>query len=237
MAMTNLPKSTLRQIDSAVKAYTLRRQDFINLAARTEKDLIEKQQLSPLIHSSKRREKDPEHLRDKLLRKACQARDTGKSFSITAKNLFTEFDDLAGVRLLHIHTEQLRQIHPAILEILKRHKYSHREKPVAYIWDSERADLMRQVGLKVSDKKSLYTSVHYVVQPDFDEIGCEIQVRTLAEELWGEVSHTIDYPHPTKSKACREQLAALAHIASGCTRLVDSIFQSLQEHNSSGKKP
>ena len=76
----------------------------------------------------------------------------------------------------------------------------------------------------------MYTSVHYVVEPVFDQIACEIQVRTLAEELWGEVSHTVNYPEETDSIACKEQLAALARVASGCTRLVDSIFASESEH-------
>ena len=76
----------------------------------------------------------------------------------------------------------------------------------------------------------MYTSVHYIVEPHYNKDACEIQVRTLAEELWGEVSHTINYPHKTDSIACNEQLAALARVASGCTRLVDSIFASDCEH-------
>src|SRR6185437_10783148 len=158
------------------------------------------------------------------------ALDEGKAYGINQANLFKEVDDLSGVRLLHIHTEQLKQIHPTMLEILRFHKYKLREKPVAYIWDVERQQFLKDLGFKVVIRPSLYTSVHYIVQPHWEPIGCEIQVRTLAEELWGEVSHTINYPHPTKSQACAEQLAVLARIASGCTRLVDSIFTSLAEH-------
>ena len=231
MAATKLTRTVTTTIDAAVASYIARRQVFIDLASRVERDLVEHEKLRPLIHSTKKREKDPDHLRDKLARKAAQAMKDGKAFDISEKNLFLEFDDLAGVRLLHLHTEQLRQIHPALIEILAHHKYKLREKPVAYIWDSERRIFMEEIGLKVSSKPSLYTSVHYVAEPHFECIGCEIQVRSLAEELWGEVSHTIDYPHPTTSTACREQLAALAHITSGCSRLVDSIFQSLTEHN------
>jgi ppGpp synthetase/RelA/SpoT-type nucleotidyltranferase len=58
---------------------------------------------------------------------------------------------------------------------------------------------------------------------------CELQVRTLAEEVWGEVSHTIDYPDPTESVACKEQLKVLARLSSSCIRLVDSIFESEKE--------
>jgi ppGpp synthetase/RelA/SpoT-type nucleotidyltranferase len=58
---------------------------------------------------------------------------------------------------------------------------------------------------------------------------CEIQVRTLMEEVWGQVDHTLNYPHRTQHLGCREQLAALARATSSCTRLVDSIFRSYDD--------
>ena len=70
---------------------------------------------------------------------------------------------------------------------------------------------------------------HYEARID-ERVNLVESVRTLAEELWGEVSHTVNYPHKTHSIACNEQLAALARVASGCTRLVDSIFASESEH-------
>jgi len=65
-------------------------------------------------------------------------------------------------------------------------------------------------------------------------ITAEIQVRTLAEELWGEVAHTIDYPHPSEILACREQIKVLARVTSTCTRLVDAIFRV---HENDSLKP
>ena len=191
---------------------------------------MEHAKLRPLIHSTKRREKDPSHLRDKLERKAKEALQKKKVFVIHEKNLFDHIGDLAGVRLLHIHTEQLSVIHPTIVEILGFHKYKFREKPLVYIWDVERIEFFKKLDLDVQIRPRMYTSVHYVVEPHWGGVACEIQVRTLAEELWGEVSHTINYPNETESIACTEQLAALARVASGCTRLVDSIFASLSEH-------
>jgi putative GTP pyrophosphokinase len=223
-------KTILSQIDAAVQAYVARRQDFFLLARRVETELFENRDLKPKIHSTKAREKDPDHLREKLLRKAQLASDSKHPFDIKASNLFRKLGDLAGVRLLHIHTEQLAEIHPKILEILEYYKYTLREKPRAYTWDVNRGTYLKSLGLKVEVRSNLYTSVHYVVQPDFEPLACEIQVRTLAEELWGEVSHKIDYPEPTDSVPCREQLAALARVASGCTRLVDSIFTSHADH-------
>jgi putative GTP pyrophosphokinase len=231
-----LPKYIRKQIDGAVEKYIRNRSEFFNLAKRVENDLIEKQNLKIHIHSTKYREKDPEHLRDKLERKAKKRREEGDDFSISAQNIFTEIDDLAGVRLLHIYREQLREIDPVIREILAFHKYSFREEPVAYTWDVENQEFFTKLGFRVEANPSFYTSVHYVVQPHWGDFGCEIQVRTLAEELWGEVSHTVNYPHRAKSIACREQLAVLARVASGCTRLVDSIFASIAEHKKLTKR-
>ncbi len=230
MSLPLLPPATSSVITEMVALYTPRRTEFANLAKRVQTDLIEHEELRPLIHSTKHREKDPTHLYDKLARKALEAIDSGKPFAITKDNLFIKVGDLAGVRLLHIHTEQLAKIHPTIVKILKFYKYKFREKPLVYIWDVERQQFLKKLGLKVIVRPNMYTSVHYVVEPHWGEVACEIQVRTLAEELWGEVSHTVNYPQKTDSIACNEQLAALARVASGCTRLVDSIFASDSEH-------
>jgi putative GTP pyrophosphokinase len=230
MSSSLLPQATTTEIQEMVTRYTARRADFAKLAKRVENDLVEHEELRPLIHSTKQREKEPSHLFEKLERKALEAIDAGKPFAITKDNLFKKIGDLAGVRLLHIHAEQLARIHPTIVKILKFHNYKFREKPLVYIWDVERQDFLKRLGLKVIVRPNMYTSVHYVVEPFWEKVACEIQVRTLAEELWGEVSHTVNYPHKTDSIACTEQLAALARVASGCTRLVDSIFASALEH-------
>lgn len=230
-----LPDELVKEIELMVAAYSARRTEFAKLAKRVENDLVEHDDLRPFIHSTKQREKDPLHLSDKLQRKAREAIAAGKAFALNEKNVFDRVGDLAGVRLLHIYSDQIAKIHPTIVNILKFHKYRFREKPLVYIWDLEREEFLHKLGLKVIIRPKLYTSVHYVVEPHWAKVACEIQVRTLAEELWGEVSHTINYPHETGSIACREQIAALARIASGCTRLVDSIFASHVEHKASLK--
>lgn len=49
------------------------------------------------------------------------------------------------------------------------------------------------------------------------------------EEVWGEVDHSINYPHKSDSVACREQIRALARATSSATRLVDSIFATVAD--------
>ncbi len=230
MATPKINSRMKRQIERSVQEYIERRSQYFDLSKRVENDLIEHAPLRKLIHSTKFREKKPSHLCDKLERKARDSLEAGKPFTIDKSNVFGEIDDLAGVRLLHIHTQQLVEIHPVIIEVLEFHKYTHRRIPTAYSWDTESEEFLKSLGFEIEEKPSLYTSVHYVVTPHFADAACEIQVRTLADELWGEVSHTVNYPHPTKSISCGEQLAALARFTSGCSRLVDSIYKSKTEY-------
>lgn len=236
MAKKKLSETVKKQINEAVEHYIEKMQDHDKLAKRVENDFAENQEFIKLIHSSKFRPKDPERLRRKLERLAGEAADKKKKFNITKKNVFQRIYDLAGVRFIHLHTQQMEIIHPKILDILKFHRYKLVLKPVAYIWDIESKRVFTDIGLRTVFRPSLYASVHYVVKPMWGNIRCEIQVRTLMEEVWGEVSHTINYPDETESIECKEQLRVLARIASGGTRLVDSIFVSYEEYEKRLKK-
>ena len=78
----------------------------------------------------------------------------------------------------------------------------------------------------------MYTSVHYVIgSASRTRMTAEIQVRTLMEEVWSEVDHSVNYPHQNESLPCREQLKVLARVTSSATRLVDSIFITLDDHH------
>jgi ppGpp synthetase/RelA/SpoT-type nucleotidyltranferase len=181
----------------------------------------------PVIHSVKTRLKDPEHLKDKINRKE------NDGIIITKDNLFKEVTDLIGVRILHLHQEQFSKIHDSILNHINQGDWALVEDPKAYTWDPEYQSLYEKLDIKTEIKETYYTSVHYVVKPNNNNqnpICCEIQVRTLFEEIWGEIDHSLNYPHPTESIACKEQLRVLAKLISTGTRLADSIFRSHKEH-------
>lgn len=191
---------------------------------------LDNDELRPFVHSIKSRIKDPEHLRDKLLRKLAACKEAGKPFEYTADNLFTKITDLAGIRLLHLHTRQIGQINKAIQEIITEQSLQLVEKPSARTWDDEYRAIFKGFGIDTQSSQTLYTSVHYVVaSKSLTTVTCEIQVRTLMEEVWGEVDHIINYPRPTSSVACREQIRALARVTSSSTRLVDSIFATVDD--------
>ncbi len=235
--MANLSNSRLRILAEAVARYETLRSDFDLQGKYLMDHLANDARLKPLIHSQKYRTKDPEHLRKKLERKELQRLKTKpdkRPKLVNQRNILDEVDDLVGVRILHLHTKQMSEIHPLILKILKQNNYAIKEKPLVYIWDFESKKFFKDLGFLPVERDEMYTSAHYVVSSAArPEMTMELQVRTLMEEVWGEVSHLINYPVETTSMSCREQIRVLARITSGCTRLVDSIFSSYNESNES----
>lgn len=190
--------------------------------------------LANLIHSMRSRLKDPDHLADKLERKIRECKSNKKAFTIRPENLLTKVNDLVGFRLLHLYTRQFTAIDAALREVFEEGKYQLIEGPFARTWDDESRQFFRDCKVKTQDSPSMYTSVHYVIgSASKTTVTAEIQVRTLSEEVWGEVDHTMNYPHPIDNVACREQLKVLARATSTASRLVDSIFASVEEHRKS----
>ncbi len=173
-----------------------------------------------IVHSVKSRMKDLQHLREKVQRKSLT------EDPITPENIFDQVTDIAGVRVLHLYQAQFTQIHRIIKQKLDSQDWILYEEPKAYTWDPESRGFFENQGLNVEVKESLYTSVHYVIKPRGNSpVSCEIQVRTLFEEVWGEIDHLLNYPEPTDSVACREQIGVLARLVGAGSRLADSIFR------------
>lgn len=180
----------------------------------------------PIIHSIKSRIKDPNHLEEKINRKVCSGRE------ITKDNLFSEITDLIGIRVLHLYQDQFPIIHKRLMKKIEEGDWKLVEPPKAYSWDPETKKMYDELGINNEIKETYYTSVHYVIKPNNDipnPTCCEIQVRTLFEEIWGEIDHSINYPTPTESVACKEQLRVLSKLVSTGTRLADSIIRSNKE--------
>ncbi|NMM05178.1 RelA/SpoT domain-containing protein [Polaromonas sp.] len=174
----------------------------------------------PIIHSIKTRLKDPSHLAEKIARKESDSKE------ITEGSLFTDITDLAGVRVLHLHQAQAAKIHEFIISRVTDKEWYLVEKPIAYSWDPDATQFFQGLGLKVKIKPSHYTSIHYVVRPKKGaQASCEIQVRTLFEEIWGEIDHTVNYPKPATNIATTEQLRVLSKLVSAGSRLADSVFK------------
>lgn len=187
--------------------------------------------LLPIIHTIKYRLKDPSRLAEKIKRK------WEKEGPIDGKNLFNKITDLAGIRILHLYQAQFPQIHKEISNQIEIKEWYYAEAPKAYTWDPESVSFFKDLGIQPEVKDTFYTSIHYLIKPREDShVMCEVQVRTLFEEIWGEIDHAINYPGKTESVACAEQLRVLSKLASTGTRLADSIFLSFKEYEETKKK-
>jgi putative GTP pyrophosphokinase len=221
-----------RRLDELVSHYVENQGHFSLVLSQLKDHVLGDQNLMSQVHSVKWRLKDPNHLRDKLLRKMREAKETGREFAVTKDNLFSKINDLAGFRILHLHTRQMDHINKALLQRFEEALYRVKEGPTAKTWDDESRKYFQEIGIKTerSKESSLYTSVHYIIRPNLKtKSTCEIQVRTLADEVWGEVDHAINYPYRVNSIACYEQIQVLARVTTSCSRLVDSIFKSFEE--------
>jgi len=221
MSGKKLSRKTQSCIDEAVQHFVSNQGLFRSFAQALMAYFQNDIKLAPYIHFIKYRLKEPQHLREKLIRKA------KKGDIIDKSKLFGKIIDLAGIRIIHLHTSQMEAMHTAILAILEEQQLRLVEKPSANCWDMEYETLFKSFGITPRRRGSMYTTVHYVLRANQKtKVTCEVQVRTLMDEVWGEVSHRVNYPNESPSLICQNQLKVLARLTSGCTRLVDSIFQS-----------
>ena len=221
MGRQKLSQQIQSRIDEAVHYFIANQSLFESFAQALMAYFQNDAKLAPYIHFIKYRLKDSRNLREKLIRKA------EKGDVIDKSKLFGKITDLAGIRIIHLHTSQMEGMHKAILAILEEQQLRLVEKPSANCWDMEYETIFRSFGITPRRRGSMYTTVHYVIRANQKtKVTCEVQVRTLMDEVWGEVSHRVNYPNESPSLSCQNQLKILARLTSGCTRLVDSIFQS-----------
>lgn len=150
--------------------------------------LSERLRRIPRVHLVSYRVKDYEHLAVKIVRSCAKK---GRPY-ITIENYRQEIGDIIGVRALHVFKDDWPVIDAAI-----RRAWQLKRKPTAYVHNDSAETLKRYKdnGCRTEEKEG-YRSVHYdvVFRPFRAQALAEIQVRTVFEEAWGEVSHTVRYP-------------------------------------------
>ncbi|UGB45135.1 hypothetical protein LQ772_14240 [Frateuria edaphi] len=152
----------------------------------------------PAVHSVRWRVKNPDHLIEKIIRK--RASKASKYDNIDASNYHTAVTDLVGIRALHLYKADWSTIHRDLVGILEL-----KEKPVAYIRTgdpSELSEAYASAGIDIQEHKQGYRSIHYVFEtrPLNRPIVAELQVRTIFEEGWSEIDHSIRYPNFSDDK-------------------------------------
>jgi len=168
-----------------------------------------------IVHSINYRLKDPEHLMSKIVRKRLE----NPEILINLDNYQERITDLIGIRALHLFKEDWIRIH----RYLTAH-WELAEQPVAYVreGDSERIlEFYRENQCGVEFHAFGYRSVHYTLatSPNRRRFLIEMQVRTLFEEAWGEIDHTVRYPYSLDN----DVLARLSSILNSISGNADEI--------------
>jgi putative GTP pyrophosphokinase len=168
--------------------------------------------------------KRPESALDKIIRKPVSFPDPVDRSSI---GMMT---DALGARVIVYFISQLALLDKE-LRSSGAFEISAHSQPVAYLG----RDLHQHLGLTHihrEDKESGYASIHYVVRLREPAVTAsenpwfELQLRTLCEDLWGEIEHVLGYkPEKRTSFAVRKQF----RIISRTLEAIDDHFNFLYE--------
>ncbi len=141
--------------------------------------------------------------------------------------------DTFGVRIVIFFLCHLKTVDKELRRMARTRKiqFARHDRPEAYMPD----DMHRRLELdhiERKEKDSGYVSIHYLVRlkessvPEEDRPWFEIQVRTLAEDTWGEIEHLLGYkPDRGTSLAVQRQF----QIISKQLGAVDEHFNFLYE--------
>jgi len=111
--------------------------------------------------------------------------------------------DFGGLRALCLFEQDIIKVHKYLVNILKQQACTLKEFKI-YNWENE--DYIEQLQIIVKSqfphyefedaiKESGYKSIHYLIVHGYSKFQypIEIQLRTLLQDVWGELEHTLAY--------------------------------------------
>lgn len=185
--------------------------------------------LQAQIHSIRCRKKDPYHLIEKIIRKR-GVEQSNKYKGINVDNYREIIRDLIGVRILIFSKEEWVGVFEDILNLFES-SIAHEgqwfiaEAPVAYTRYGDRDIFTDKIHVEHSNKG--YRSQHYIIF--FNQYYCEIQVRTLTEEVYGEFDHKVKYPYRNDNKFLVRYTTTLSQLLGSVDELISTCFQMQPE--------
>ena len=200
----------------------LRRQSEVDRCVQQLQEYVVKA-LNVSIHSIRCRKKDPTHLIEKIIRKTGKEQNY-KYKDISVSNYCEIIRDLVGMRILVIAKEEWEKVFDEMVRLFPDDcsgSIFMAEEPVAYIRYGDR-DIFRDKIHKEHTNKG-YRSQHYIVK--FNAYYCEIQVRTLTEEVYGEVDHKVKYPYRENNRFLKRYTNTLSQLLGSVDELISTCFQ------------
>jgi len=206
------------EIEGVLKRYASEERDrYRSMASKVQEVLSSIMHSADIAsHSITSRAKDPESLRDKIVR-------TGKSYA----DPLGEITDLAGVRIIAYFPTDVDRI----VDLIEREFEIDRENSID--------------RRKTSDPSVFgYASVHLIAEftsdrlklPEyalFRAMKCEVQVRTILQHAWAEIEHDIVYKSTEDIPfELRRRFSSLA----GMLEVADREFESLRQDETRVRK-
>lgn len=174
-------------------------------------------------HSIRGRVKDAEHLIEKIIRKRGKEH-SHKYENISKDNYRMIIRDIIGVRLLIFKKEEWERIFDFMNKVFKSDDSKDMcmaERPIAYTRYGDRDIYKDRIHMEHSNRG--YRSQHYIIR--FKGVYCEVQVRTLAEEVYGEFDHRVKYPYRDDNKFLIRYTGTLAQLLDSVDELISTCEQ------------
>lgn len=176
-------------------------------------------------HSLRGRVKDAEHLIEKIIRKR-GIEHNHKYDGISKDNYRSIVRDLIGIRLLIFKKEEWEQIFDFMSRMFvpmdsDLSDNCMAERPVAYTRYGDRDIYKNKIHVEHSNKG--YRSQHYIIK--FGGAYCEVQVRTLSEEVYGEFDHRVRYPYRNDNKFLIRYTGTLSQLLDSVDELISTCEQ------------
>lgn len=175
------------------------------------------------IHSIRTRAKNPRHLIEKIIRKRGKDQST-KYIGIDVSNYREIIHDLIGARILILAKEEWEGVFDWMMEKFPGSSDDGiymAERPMAFTRYGDR-DIYGNKIYKEHTSRG-YRSQHYVVK--IDGYFCEVQVRTLAEEVYGEFDHRVKYPYRNDNHFLLRYTNTVAQLTDSIDEIISTCFE------------
>lgn len=148
----------------------------------------------------------------------CRIKSVESAYLKTKRKKITdlkEITDYGGIRVLCLFEHDIFAVHDYLLNLFTATKYHVNEINVFNMDDEVYIGKIKNIikkyfperDAKYRKKNSGYKSIHYIIKHDYvgTKYPIEIQLRTLLQDVWGELEHSLSYkkgsihPHIKKS--------------------------------------
>jgi ppGpp synthetase/RelA/SpoT-type nucleotidyltranferase len=161
--------------------------------------------------------------------------------NFSEKDLYHFINDIVGLRIVCFFPRNLKEIQKRALERLSDN-YDIIKKTINYSTDQQ-IDLKywkEEQKYDLEGRSSGYTSLHIVLMkkrdpkniPFFNNFKCELQIRTLLEEAWGEIQHHSTYKKIMEKDSTEiyNLFKSLGGFLGEANKLLSIIDSSIQNH-------